>query len=116
MSINDLPIEILTKILDSVFLHKYTVFVHEYSGLNSASYVGNLTKCLSSECKNQKRCDLLGTLEARQLKNIISTCKLWYIIIQDHKYNIWARSNDSIILRRAYTLNFFQKDDLIVFT
>jgi hypothetical protein len=97
MSINDLPIEIITKILDSVFLHEYS---------NSISYVGNLAKCLLLECKNKKRCHHLGLLEARRLKNIISTCKLWYIIIQDHKYNLYPRSNNRIRRGLAYTLNF----------
>jgi hypothetical protein len=84
MSINDLPIEILTKILDSVFLHKY-------SG-NTISYVGNLTKCSLVECRNEKQCHHLGILEAIPLKNIILTCKLWYIIIQDHRYKIYTSS------------------------
>jgi hypothetical protein len=92
MSINDLPIEMITKILD-------------YIQMTDGGYIGKLSQCYSCEDSKQK-CIHIGLYEGRSLKKIISICKLWYIIIQDHNFLIYK---PSIIHRHnqlAHTLTF----------
>jgi hypothetical protein len=100
-TINDLPIEILTKILDDVLLYEHTsVIIGEIK-----SYIGKLFQCNSCEY-SKKKCIHIGDSDGRSLKKIISICKLWYIIIQDHNFSIYKPSNINKHQKMAYTLNF----------
>ena len=105
MSINDLPIELLTKILDYVFLcdHGLADLCEQTCTI---SYVGSITPCMYfCRQKRNNKCVHISSVEIRSLKKLTLVCKLWYIIIQDHKYTIYE---DEYYYKKplVHTLNF----------
>jgi hypothetical protein len=75
MSFDELPPEIVERILDKVTMGA------------ALSTVGDLNKC--HDCRfNNFKCKHMSPIEYNQITRLMKVCKLWYELIQSKKFVI----------------------------